>query len=85
MVHLSNVCNVDCSLRALLLDGTDQPVHCVHNVMVIIPAGVGIYIALPKIAPQETQMRDATLASRRSLGRKGGRRGYANQVPNGTA
>ena len=61
MAHLSNVCNVDCSLRALLLDGSDQPVHCIYDVMVIVPAGAGFYIAPLKIAPQNGQMRDAPL------------------------
>ena len=53
MAHLSNVCNVDCNLRALLLDGTDEPVHRVHDAMVIIPAGRGVYVAPAFIVPEK--------------------------------
>ncbi len=59
MAHLSNVCNVDCNLRALLLDGTDEPVHRVHDAMVIIPAGRGVYVAPAFIVPEKDAVGDS--------------------------
>ena len=74
VAHLSNVCDVDCSIRALLLDGADQPVHCAHNVMVVVPAGRGNHVAPPSFAPENMQCAgDATLGLLDFLGREGGR------------
>ena len=38
LTHLSDVCNVDWLMGPLLPDPADQPVHNVHNVVVVASA-----------------------------------------------